>query len=46
MSLILEEMIFSFSLLNVMLAVGLSIYSVYYAEVASLYAHFLESFWS
>ena len=36
---------FSFSPLSMMLAVGLSYYGLYYVEVDSLYAHFLESFY-
>ena len=39
----LREKAFSFSLLNMMLALGLS-YSVYYVELCSLCAHFLKSF--
>ena len=32
---------FSFSLLRMMLSVGLSLYGFYYVEVSFLYAHFL-----
>ena len=35
---------FDFSLLNMMWVVGCYIYVLYYVEVCSLYAHFLESF--
>nr|KAF6469751.1 hypothetical protein HJG59_011127 [Molossus molossus] len=40
----LREKAFSFSLLSIMLAVGLSDNSFYYVEVCSLYTHFGESF--
>ena len=36
---------FSFSLLRMMLSVGLSLYGFYYVEVNFLYAHFLEGFY-
>ena len=36
---------FSFSPLRMTLAVGLSLYGLYYVEVSSLYAYFLEGFY-
>ena len=36
---------FSFSLLRMMFCCGFVIYGVYYVEVSSLYAHFLEGFY-
>ena len=40
----LSRSAFSFSLLKMMLAVGLSIFFFFYVEVGSLYAYFLEGF--
>ena len=41
----LREKAFSFSLLIMMLAMGLVTYGVCYVEIWSLYGHFIESFY-